>query len=65
MACLDAITMVLKIDGEFKMVSHGILDRKGIGLDLVKTVSRMMSVLQQARQAGAATKGDFVFGCVL
>jgi hypothetical protein len=51
--------------GNTKMVSHGILDRKGVGLDPVKTVSRMMSVLQQARQAGAATKGDFVFGCVL
>jgi 1-aminocyclopropane-1-carboxylate deaminase/D-cysteine desulfhydrase-like pyridoxal-dependent ACC family enzyme len=47
--------------GNTKMVSHGILDRKGVGLDLVKTVSRMMSVLQQARQAGAATKREILF----
>jgi 1-aminocyclopropane-1-carboxylate deaminase/D-cysteine desulfhydrase-like pyridoxal-dependent ACC family enzyme len=47
--------------GNTKMVSHGILDRKGVGLDPVKTVSRMMSVLQQARQAGAATKREILF----
>jgi hypothetical protein len=28
---------------------------------IVKTVSRMMSVLQQARQAGAATKREILF----
>jgi hypothetical protein len=43
------------------------IPRDDIGeiLDVVKTVIRMIGVLQHARQAGAATQGGFVLGGVL
>jgi hypothetical protein len=51
MVSLAAIIVVLKIDWEYQdMVAPGRpVDLNGVGLDMVKTGSRMIGVLQQHR----------------
>jgi hypothetical protein len=45
--------------GNIKMVvTERPVDLDGASLELVKTVSQMIGVLQQAQQAGAATHGE-------
>lgn len=73
MPFLAAIVVVLIMIGNIKMVApedHWIrclmsslsFPDGGEVSDVVKTMSRMIGALQQARLAGAATQGDFLGG---